>query len=87
MRTLFLTASVMVGLASGAAAVEMTKPFEALEESRRARLELDKRMAQEKAKQLRAEREQKAKEAAEAKRVAAEKKRNAAAKPSTGKPN
>ena len=61
MRIWDLAASVLLGLAGGAAAVEMTKPFEALKESRRARLELGKRMAQEKAKELRAEREQKVK--------------------------
>jgi hypothetical protein len=49
-----------------AAAVEMTRPFEALEGARRERIELEKRIAQENAKQLRAEREQKDKEAAQA---------------------
>jgi hypothetical protein len=48
-----------------AAAVEMTRPFEALEGARRERIELEKRSAQEKAK-LREEREQK-NEAAQAK--------------------
>lgn len=90
MRMLLVTALV-VGLSGAAAAVEMTRPFEVLEETRRWRLESEKRNAQEKAKQLqaareekakqlRAEREQKVKDAAEAKRVAAEKVRDAAAK-------
>ena len=57
-----------------AGADNLTRPFEALETSRRERIELEKRLAQEKAKQLQSEREQKNKQAtadAEAKRAAA----------------
>jgi hypothetical protein len=50
----------------------MTRPFEALEAARRDRIEMEKRIAQEKANEARAAREQKAKERAEAKRGAAQ---------------
>jgi hypothetical protein len=56
-----------------AAADQMTRPFEALEAARRDRIEMEKRIAQEKANEARAAREQKAKERAEAKRGAAQK--------------
>ena len=52
----------------------LTRPFEALETTRQERIELEKRLAQDKAKQLQLEREQKNKQAAadaEAKRAAA----------------
>jgi uncharacterized protein len=51
----------------------MTRPFEALEGARRDRIEMEKRVAQEKANEARAAREQKAKDRAEAKRGAAQK--------------
>src|SRR5215207_11079297 len=47
------------------AAVEMTRPFEALEGARLDRIEFEKRTAQEKAQQRRMEKEQKAKQASE----------------------
>ena len=64
--------------------VEMTRPFEALAGAQRDRIDLERRMAEHRAKQLQAQREQKAKEAAETKRAAAEKKREAAAKRAGG---
>jgi hypothetical protein len=57
-----------------ARADNLTRPFEALETARRGRVELEKRLAQDKAKQIQFEREQKNKQAtadAEAKRGAA----------------
>lgn len=62
MRILFVAASLVLGLSGAAPAIEMTKPFEVLEETRRFRIELDKRLAQDKAKQLQAAREEKAKQ-------------------------
>ena len=47
------------------AAVEMTRPFEALEGARRDRIEFEKRATQERVQQLRMEKEQKAKQIAE----------------------
>jgi hypothetical protein len=57
-----------------AGADNITRPFEALEATRRQRIELEKRLAQDKATQLQSEREQKNKQAtadADAKRAAA----------------
>ena len=55
-------------MASGirAAAVEMVRPFEALEQSRRARIELDKRLNREEAERRKREKEQEAKRQGEA---------------------
>jgi hypothetical protein len=57
--------------ARGSAGVEMTRPFEALEGAPRDRIEFEKRAAQDKATQLRLEREQRAKQGAEARSQAA----------------
>ena len=54
----------------------MTRPFEALEGARRDRIEMEKRDAQEKAKEARLAREQKAKERGAKKRGAAQKPEN-----------
>jgi hypothetical protein len=55
----------------GAAAVEMVRPFEALEQSRRDRIESDKRQKREEAEQRKREREEKAQQEAQRKREAA----------------
>lgn len=55
---------------------QMTRPFEALEGARRDRIEMEKRDAQEKAKEARLAREQKAKERGAKKRGAAQKPEN-----------
>ena len=55
---------------------QMTRPFEALEGARRDRIEMEKRDAQEKAKEARLAREQKAKERGAEKRGAAQKPEN-----------
>ena len=63
------------------AAVEMTRPFEALEGARRDRIEFEKRATQDKVQQQRIEKEQKAKQVAE-KRGEAAAKRAQGARPS-----
>ena len=62
MRLLMLSVAGSMLVASGiaAAAVEMVKPFEALEETRRFNIEFDKRQKREKAEQRSREKEQEA---------------------------
>ena len=55
------------------AGVEMTRPFEALEGARRDRIELEKRMAEERLRQRKIENEQRAKQIVEKRREAAAK--------------
>ena len=74
---LSLAASILVQTGMAAAAVEMTRPFEALEQSRRAMNELDKRQKREEVERARREKEQevkrKSEEAGQRKRDAQEK--------------
>ena len=58
---LSLAASILVASGIAAAAVEMVRPFEALEQSRRAMIEVDKRQKREQAEQRKREKEQEAK--------------------------
>jgi hypothetical protein len=53
---LCLAASILMASSIGAAAGEMVRPFEALEQSRRDRIELDKRQKREEAEQRKRER-------------------------------
>src|SRR5215213_7827077 len=57
---LSLAASILVAGGIAAPAVEMTRPFEALEQSRRARIEYDKRQKREAAERQKQEKEQEA---------------------------
>jgi sporulation protein YlmC with PRC-barrel domain len=61
LRKLLLAASVFLASGISSAAVEMIKPFEVLEEARRARLEFDKRQVREKAERQKQEKEREAK--------------------------
>src|SRR3954452_13595056 len=60
------------------AAVEMTRPFEALEGARRDRIEFEKRATQDKVEQQRLEKEQKAKQVSEKRNEAAAKRAHSA---------
>jgi hypothetical protein len=62
---LSLAAAILVASGIAAAAVEMTRPIEALEQSRRAMIEFDKRQKRERADQQKAEREQETKRKSE----------------------
>jgi hypothetical protein len=70
----------------GNAAVEMTRPFEALEGARRDRIEFEKRARQDKVNQQRVEREQKAKRVAEEQSEAAAKRAQGARPSGTSAP-
>jgi hypothetical protein len=70
----------------GNAAVEMTRPFEALEGARRDRIEFEKRATQDIVKQQRIEKEQKAKQAAEKRNEAAAKRAHSASPAGTSAP-
>ena len=62
---LSLAASILVQTGIAAAAVEMTRPFEALEQSRRAMNELDGRQKREEVERARREKEQEVKRKSE----------------------
>jgi hypothetical protein len=68
-------------------AVEMTRPFEALEGARRDRMEFEKRAAQEKSEQRRMEKQQKVKQAAENRSEAAAKRAQGARPAGTSVPS
>lgn len=68
---LCLAASILAAGALNAAAVEMTKPFEALEGARRDRIEMDKRMKREVIELRKQEKEQRAQREAQRKHDAA----------------
>jgi len=79
-------AALVIAVASGthAVAVEMTRPFEALEGARRDRIELDKRMKRDAAEQRRREEDVKAQQEAQRKRDAAAAKAAQAARGTSG---
>jgi membrane protein involved in colicin uptake len=57
---LFVAGSMLIASGMGAAAVEMVKPFEALEQTRRFNIELDKRQKRETAEQKSRDKQQEA---------------------------
>jgi len=84
---LWLAASILIASGIGAAAVEMVRPYEALEQSRRARIESDKRQKREEAEQRKRDREEEAQQEAQRKRdAAAAKVAQGARPPSTSLP-
>ena len=72
---------------NNAAAAQTVRPFQALEDARRDRIELEKRAAQGKAEQRRMEQEQKAKQAAEKRSEAAAKRAQGARPAGTSAPS
>ena len=83
---LCLAASILAAGALNAAAVEMTKPFEALEGARRDRIEMDKRMKREAMSGGSRRKEQRAEREAQRKRDAAAAKAAQSARPSSSPP-
>ena len=83
---LCLAASILAAGALNAAAVEITKPFEALEGARRDRIEMDKRMKREAIERRKQEEERRAQREAQRKRDAAAAKAAQSARPSSSPP-
>src|SRR5215211_2986007 len=83
---LCLASVILMASGIGAAAVEMVRPYEALEKSMRARIESDKRQKREEAEQRKRDREEEAQQEAQRKRDAAAAKVAQGARPPSTRP-